>query len=301
MSVPLIDKYGKPLPEGIDPENWPAYTKTGHSLRKPRHAEEFLIRKTAKDVGIGDMERYDPKDLKEYVDDVRSQEKQFEINLLSLASVRLDHSTTIEERKRLWRINPSLKEGYMKAIESARDIQAKLWTMLKKRFVTTADDLNFLYGLLDPHVVIPVGPMYDPHGHILPAKTYNAEYFFGTYVSDQQKTVVTDKLIRSTFSNKFANLMARKKGGFPYRGGIVIKMAIMKLLLPKTATGKLMIAPNEDPDTYIYKHWLDNERSVYKKKTGVYTGSDVLSGLLQRGPYDYPEGRSFKEWGLLGF
>lgn len=155
---------GNALPAGeYYDADYPFASVTDHPTQKPPHLDEVLYRKQYASIGQpwGDLPKFDPEKYAELNKHFDKEAEYYVKNKFAIAAV---DAKTVYDRMRLDDLRPQIKEAHRRARDKLVGLSERLFRLMEQRCIKTEDDLEFLYHLLDPQVVVPLFPEADPFG-----------------------------------------------------------------------------------------------------------------------------------------
>jgi hypothetical protein len=138
----------------------------------PDLVEELALREQYNDprlapggVGAyGRMSEIDPGILTKIGKQQLQQEKSLLGHMMGKWAI---DSTRPEDQKRLADLDPVLHGQMQEGVKDIASFSMYLDKLLRKRMITTEEERLFVTSLLDPEVVIPTFPLWDPDGNVL--------------------------------------------------------------------------------------------------------------------------------------
>lgn len=215
---------GNALPAGNHwNSDFPYAAIVDHNVKKPPHLDEILARKeygALPNRPFGPMKDFEPQKLVEYYDHFEKQGDWYQLNQFAINAVDLK---SIYDRSRLDDLRPQIKEGHRRARDKMVGLSERLFHLLTQRCIKTEDDLEFLYGLLDPQVMIPLFPVSDPFGMWFwevyadpwiggenSSVDYAISYLPGMVTPNRMQKILSGLQIKSQYVNLFSALCKGK-------------------------------------------------------------------------------------------
>lgn len=129
----------------------------------PQAVRNMQIRGQYKDMKekFGPMSSFDPNELAQVEDFLERDFKEFSLNRLALSAIEIK---TIYDKSRINKLRPEILQAHRSALDVFIGISEMIHRLMVKTYIDEQNELDFLYDLLDPNVVVPVFPVWDVFG-----------------------------------------------------------------------------------------------------------------------------------------